>query len=460
MQQQKERARADAAAKKTGHADTTLYQQVAVQLGEDTDFRGYTEFASRARAVALIQNGVEVPLVQGPAALELILDCTPFYAEAGGQLADQGTIEFDSGAVFEVDDVQRPIRGLSVHRGRLLEGTVAQGEGVYARIDVGRRRAISQAHTATHMVHQSLREHLGSTATQAGSENAPSRLRFDFRYGSGVPASVLGEIEAHVNQVLTEDLEVTEELMPLQAARDLGAMALFGEKYGEVVRVVSIGGDWSRELCAGTHLRRSGELGRVTLLGENSIGSGVRRVEALVADGAYTHQAKEHLLVSQLTEVLKVRPDELVDRVGVLVAKLKEADKALAAQRSARLALQAPTLAKQVQDRSGTRLVTATVEGASVDDLRQLAQDVRARLGEGSPAVVALGAQDADSGRGTVVVAANDAAVKAGHKAGTLVGLASKVLGGGGGGKPALAQGGGVDGSKLDQAWAAIATAL
>ncbi|MDR0627444.1 MAG: alanine--tRNA ligase, partial [Bifidobacteriaceae bacterium] len=374
--------------------------------------------------------------------------------------ADQGTIEFDSGAVFEVDDVQRPIRGLSVHRGRLIEGNLAVGDSSYGRIDTERRKAISRAHTATHMVHKALREQLGSTATQAGSENAPSRLRFDFRYGSGVPASALGEIEERVNTVLAEDLEVTEELMPLAQARELGAMALFGEKYGEIVRVVSIGGDWSRELCAGTHMRRSGELGRVSVLGEGSIGSGVRRVEALVADGAYAHQAKEHLLVSQLTEVLKVRPDELVDRVGSLVSKLKEADKALAAMRSAQLAAQVPSLVASAKSVAGVRLVTATLEGATADDLRELAVAIRSRLGEGEPAVVGVGVRDPESGRGLLAVAVNAAGLAAGYKAGSLVGLASKVLGGGGGGKPALAQGGGADGDKLDQAWAAIAAAL
>ncbi|MDR1392513.1 MAG: alanine--tRNA ligase [Bifidobacteriaceae bacterium] len=460
MKEQKTRARADAVAKKTGHADTILYQDVAARLSQPIVFTGYTEFESRGRVAAMIVDGHDTELVRAPASLEIILDRTPFYAEAGGQLADQGTIEFDSGAVFEVDDVQRPITGLSVHRGRLLEGTLAIGDPGRSRIDVTRRRAISRAHTATHMVHKSLREQLGPTATQAGSENAPSRLRFDFRYGSGLPDSALGEIEERVNSVLAEDLEVTEELMPLAAARELGAMALFGEKYGEVVRVVSIGGDWSRELCAGTHMRRSGELGRVSLLGEASIGSGVRRVEALVADGAYAHQAKEHLLVTQLTEALKVRPDELVDRVAAIVNRLKQADKTVAALRSAELSRQVPELAASARLVGNVRLVAATVAGATADDLRQLALDVRARLGQAEPAVVALGGVDQESGRGMVAVAVNDAAQSAGHQAGVLVGLAAKILGGGGGGRPALAQGGGADGSKLDQAWAAIAAAL
>ncbi|MDR1798943.1 MAG: alanine--tRNA ligase, partial [Bifidobacteriaceae bacterium] len=456
MKQQKERARADAQAKKTGHADTSLYQEVAAGLEAPTDFLGYTDFEGRGRVVALIENGQSVPLVRAPADVEVILDRTPFYAEAGGQLADQGTIEFDSGAVFEVDDVQRPIKGLSVHRGRLTEGSVGVGEAGFGRIDTVRRRAISRAHTATHMVHKSLREHLGSTATQAGSENAPARLRFDFRYGAAVPDDVLGQIEERVNVMLAEDLEVTEQLMPLDQARGLGAMALFGEKYGEIVRVVSIGGDWSRELCAGTHMKRSGELGRVSLLGEASIGSGVRRVEALVADGAYGFQAKEHLLVSQLSEYLKVRPDELVDRVTGLVTKLKESDKALAALRVRELMTKAPDLAQSAQTVGGTRLVTFETDGAEADDLRTLAQAVRDRLGEADPAVVALGSKDPASGRAVVVVALNQAAQAKGLKAGDLVKAASQVLGGGGGGAPALAQGGGTKGELLGQAWDAI----
>jgi alanyl-tRNA synthetase len=460
MKQQRQRARADAAAKKVGHADTLLYQDLAAQLAQPTQFVGYTQLEGRSRLVGIVHDGQGVPAASGPAELELILDTTPFYAEAGGQLADQGTIEFDSGAVFEVDDVQRPVATLSVHRGRLLEGTVAVGEAGLGRIDVERRRAISRAHTATHMVHQALREQLGSTATQSGSENAPSRLRFDFRYGAGVPASMLGIIEERVNTRLADDLPVTWELMPIDRARELGAMALFGEKYGQIVRVVSIGGDWSRELCAGTHMQHSGELGRISLLGEASIGSGVRRLEALVADGAYAHQAKEHLLVSQLTEVLKVRPDELVDRVTSIVGKLKEADKALAAMRTDRLRRQLPALVASAHRVGSTKLVTATLDDAAADDLRELATRVRDDLGNAEPTVVALGSRDPASGRGLVVVAINQTGVSAGLQAGRLVSLASQVLGGGGGGKPALAQGGGTDGTKLDAAWAAITAAL
>jgi alanyl-tRNA synthetase len=457
MKEQKDRARKDALAKKTGHADTTLYQEIAGRLGDPTDFVGYVEFEERGKVVAMVKDGTDVPVVEAPASVELILDRTPFYAEAGGQLADQGTIEFDSGAVFEVDDVQRPIKGLSVHRGRLIEGNLALGDEGLGRIDVERRRAISRAHTATHMVHKALRDQLGSTATQAGSENAPSRLRFDFRYGSGVSASTLGEIEEEVNTVLADDLEVTEELMSIDKARASGAMALFGEKYGDVVRVVSIGGDWSKELCAGTHMRRSGELGRVSLLGEASIGSGVRRVEALVADGAYAHQAKEHVLVNQLSDILKARPDELAERVTGVVTKLRDAEKQLAALKTSQLMAQAPKIAGQARDVAGVRVIAQSApEGVSADDLRTLVQDLRSRLGDGDPSVVALGSKDPATGRAVVVIGLNGPARDKGLKAGALVKTASGILGGGGGGKDDLAQGGGTRGDQLDQAWHAV----
>ena len=226
-------------------------------------------------------------------------------------------IVLDGGARIEVDDVQAPVKGLSVHHGRLVDGTVTFGESGTATIDVDRRRAIARAHTATHLVHKALHESVGESATQAGSLNAPSRLRFDFRSPSATPSQVVAEIEARVNERLQDDLEVTDSVMQIDEARGKGAMALFGEKYGNEVRVVDIGDGWSLELCAGTHVKRSGELGLVTLLSESAIGSGVRRVDALVGAGAYGYQAKERALVGQLSGLLGARPDELSERVSV-----------------------------------------------------------------------------------------------------------------------------------------------
>jgi len=309
------------------------------------------------------------------------------------------------------------------------------------------------------MIHKAPHEMVGPDRTQAGSENAPSRIRFDFRSPSSVPSSVLSEIEQRVNTRLTENLEVTDATMSLSAARELGAMALFGEKYGDDVRVVSIGGDWSRELCGGTHVRATGELGRVALLGESSIGSGVRRVDALVGDGAYGFHAKEHALVGQLTGMLNARPDELTERVGSLVARLKETEKELAAMRQGQLLAAAGALASDAP-RFGEVRVVAHDAGTvgTADDLRALALDVRGRLGDADPAVVAVAGVAND--RPLVVVATNAGARDAGLRAGDFVKAAAKTLGGGGGGKPDLAQGGGSDASAVPAALEGVSAAV
>jgi alanyl-tRNA synthetase len=252
---------------------------------------------------------------------------------------------------------------------------------------------------------------------------------------------------------------VTDQVMPITEARALGAMALFGEKYGDRVRVVSIGGDWSRELCAGTHVRRSGQLGLVTLLGESSIGSGVRRVDALVGDGAYGFQAKEHALVGQLSGLLGARPDELSDRLSTLLTRLKDSEKELGALRQAQALAGAGALAEGAVDAGGVKVVTHDAgDIGSADDLRTVVLDVRARLGESVPVVVAIAG--VHKGRPLVVVATNAAARERGVRAGALVKVASGLLGGGGGGKDDLAQGGGTDAARLAEALEGIRTAI
>ena len=444
MAEQRERARADALAKKAGHVDPALYRDLQSQLGGSTLFLGYTDTTADARVVGLLVDGQAVPAATAPANVEVVLDRTPFYAEAGGQQPDHGTIRLQDGGIVEVDDVQAPVAGLTVHRGRLVEGTATVDESAVAIIDTDRRRAIAQAHSATHMVHKALHESLGEQATQAGSENAPSRLRFDFRHGSQVPVSVLGEIEERVNTQLVENLEVTDQVMDLDDALASGAMALFGQKYGSRVRVVSIGGDWSKELCAGTHVPSTGHIGRVTLLGESSIGSGVRRVDALVGTGAYSHQAKERALVSQVTSLLGGRPEELPERVSNLMSRLKAAEKELAGLRRRQLLAAAGQVADSAQDVEGTLVVAHDAgEVSGGDDLRTLALDVRGRLGEARPAVVAVAGQS--NGRPAVVVATNAGARELGLRAGQLARSAAGRLGGGGGGKDDVAQGGGTD---------------
>ena len=328
MQEQRDRAKADARAKKGVHRDATAYRAVADSMGAPVEFTGYGEVVSDGTVRGLVTADGVVDSVREGDEVELVLDRTPFYAEGGGQLADEGVIELSNGARLRVNDVQSPITGLIVHQATVLGGEVTTGLEAHSLVDLQRRMSISRAHTATHMVHKAFREALGETATQAGSENAPGRFRFDFSATGAVPESVLADVEARVNDVILDDLLVHAEVMTQAEAVKSGAMALFGEKYGDQVRVVSVG-DWARELCGGTHAGSSGKLGVIKLLGESSIGSGVRRVEALVGTDAYRFLAREHVLVAQLSEALKVRPEELPERVNDIVDKLRAAEKEL-----------------------------------------------------------------------------------------------------------------------------------
>ena len=458
MNEQRDRAKADARAKKSAHGDTQVYRAVADSLGRRVEFTGYDEVVSESRVAGIIRDGVKVDSAGVGEEIELVLDRTPFYAEGGGQLADGGRIELENGAVIEVRDVQSPITGLVVHRATVVLGEVTAGELANARVDIQRRRAISRAHTATHMVHKAIRETLGDAATQAGSENAPGRFRFDFNAQQAVPQSLLSDVEARVNALLLDDLPVHAEVMTQQQARDLGAMALFGEKYGDQVRVVSVG-EWARELCGGTHAQRSGQLGVVKLLGEASIGSGVRRVEALVGADAYQHLAREAAIVGQLTEQLKARPEELPERIGSILTKLKDAEKEISAVRQQQVLGAAASLASTARDLDGVTFVSHDAgEGVGADDLRALVLDVRGRLGNDRASLVSMAA--VSNGRPVVIIATNERARELGVKAGAFVKVAAQVLGGGGGGKDDIAQGGGSDATKVPQALGAVEDAL
>lgn len=457
MDEQRRRAKADSRAKKTGSVDVSVYRGIADTLSGAVVFTGYDAVTGQAPVAALLVDGVPVESAGPGTAVEVVLAETPFYAEAGGQLADHGTIS-TAGARVEVGDVQRPVPGLTVHRGLVVDGVLTRGALASAEVDVTRRRSISRAHTATHLVHQALRDTLGPTATQAGSENAPGRLRFDFSWTSPIADDRLAGIEADVNARVADDLAVSADTMPLADARAMGAMALFGERYPELVRVVSVS-DWSRELCGGTHAASSAQLGLVTLLGESSIGSGVRRVEALVGADAYGFLAREHALVSTLSASLKARPEELTDRVSGLVTRLADAERELRGIRSREVLAVAPEVARGAGEVYGVAVVTHQApEGTRGDDLRALALDVRGRLGEDRPAVVAVVA--AAGGRPAVVVAVNRTARDWGLTAGELVQTAAVALGGRGGGKPDLAQGGGTDATKLTEALTAVEHAV
>ncbi|MDO5629343.1 MAG: alanine--tRNA ligase [Mobilicoccus sp.] len=459
MAEQRNRAKADAKAKRSGHVDTGVYRDIADSLGEAVDFVGYESVVGEGRVRGLLVGGQAGQRAGAGSEIEIVLDATPFYAESGGQLADHGVIELGGGRV-QITDVQKPITGLIVHRGVVTEGEVGVGDSATSHVDVDRRRSVSRAHTATHILHQALRDALSSTATQAGSENAPGRLRFDFSWGQPVSPALFSEIEARINDVVLTDQPVSAQIMDRKTALESGAMAMFGEKYGDEVRVVSIGdGTWSKELCGGTHAMTVGQLGVVKLLGESSIGSGVRRVEALVGADAYGHLARESAVLSQLTDIVKARPEELADRISGMLARLKEAEREIGAMRSAQVLAQAGQLAETARDVGGVRVLTHEVTAAvTPEDLRRLALDLRSRLGDERPAVVALTAVAKD--RPVVIVATNAGAREAGIKAGALVKTAAGVLGGGGGGKDDVAQGGGQDATKAPEALSAIERAV
>ncbi len=454
MKQQKDRAKADAKAKKSGHTDLSEYRKIVDAYGK-TNFIGYDHLAGEAKVRAIMVDGVGVQ--EAPEGdVEIILDRTPFYAEGGGQLSDGGIITLEGGVRVQIEDVQSPVPGLFVHRGFVISGSIAVDQMVFAEIDQGRRKAISRAHTATHMVHKAFREALGESATQAGSENAPGRFRFDFPASGAVPLSVLNDVEARVNSLLIENLEVTAEQMNQAQAKEIGAMALFGEKYGEVVRVVSVG-DWARELCGGTHVRSSAELGLVKLLNESSIGAGVRRVEALVGADAFSFLTREHLLLNSLTEIIKgARVEELPERIFELLNKVKVIERELATLKSAQALASVQDIARNFVEIGTLKVLTHQVsDGMSGDDLRTMALDLRHR---DPRSVVALISVNED--RVVLVVAVAPQAVSAGVKAGTLVKLGSSILGGGGGGKDDFAQGGGSDAGKTLPALAEIRAAL
>ena len=455
MKEQKERAQADARTKKSGHTDLTLYKNIIDKNGA-TQFVGYDNNQSESKLTGILVEGKSVSEAGNGAEIEVTLNRTPFYAEGGGQIADGGFIKLANGAVIEVEDVQTPVLGLIVHRGRLISGAIKIGEDVIAQIDQERRTAISRAHTATHMVHKAFREALGETATQAGSENSPGRFRFDFPATSAVPQSVLNDVESRVNELLVSDLEVNAEVMTQDKAKSLGAMALFGEKYGDQVRVVSVG-DWAKELCGGTHVGRSGELGVIKLMSESSIGSGVRRVEALVGVDAYKFLVKEHLILNSLTQIIKgARSEEIPERVNDLIDKMKVLEKELSGVRVATAMNMTASLISDAVKIGSAKIVSAAMApGLSAEELRTVALKIKNEIGNGVVVLTSLTGEKI-----ILIVAVSNDLIKLGVKAGDLVKAGSTTLGGGGGGKDDFAQGGGVNIAKLSSALSEISNLI
>ena len=455
MAEQRHRAQADAKAKKGAFADLSELRKLVDERG--SIFTVYTELRTETKLRAILVDGVSVPAAKAGDKIEVVLDETPFYAEAGGQAADTGVIT-GNGFIIDVQDVQQPVKGLSVHRAVVREGEVHTGADVVAQVDVQRRRDGEKAHSGTHIIHAALHQVLGNEATQRGSFNKEGYLRFDFAWSEGLSESAKREVEEVANLAIRDNHEVITREMPLAEAKALGAMSLFGEKYGDVVRVVEIGGEFSRELCGGTHVGSSAEIGSLTLLTEGSVGSGNRRVEALVGLDSFNHLAAERTLVNQLTGLMKVQSSaDLPEKINQTLSKLKAAEKELAQLRREKLQAEAGKLLENAQTIGSVRGLAHDAGELDANGVRELALDLRSRFGSEAAVVAVVGVAN---GRPVVLVATNEGAREAGVKAGALVRVAAGVLGGGGGGKDDVAQGGGQDASKIGAALDAVRDAI
>ncbi|MCW2815862.1 MAG: alaS [Nocardioides sp.] len=461
MAEQRERAKADARAKRGQHADTGAYRSVLDEHGP-TEWLAYETLETESRPLALLREGAPVQVLANGEVGEIVLDRTPFYAESGGQAADAGIIEFDGGRL-EVVDVQRPIKGLVVHQVRVVDGELAVSSGsaslLHAQVDPEWRTGARQAHSGTHVVHAALREVLGPSALQSGSYNRPGYLRLDFGWTTGLTPEQVRDIERVSNEALRADLPVGWQYMTLEQAKEWGAVALFGETYDNTkVRVVEIGGPWSRELCGGTHVDHASQIGTVVVTGEASVGSGNRRIEAFTGVEGFAYLARERDVVGQLTGLLKIQPQDLVPRVTDLVERLRSAEKEIERVRLQQLLSGGAELAAGALDVGGVKVVAHRADGAGGGDVRTLALDVRGRLSGDQPAaVVVIGAVE---GKVAVVAALNDAAQARGLSANDLVRTVGPFVGGKGGGKADVAQGGGTDTSRIDEALAAVVAAV
>jgi alanyl-tRNA synthetase len=442
MAEQRDRARADRKGKGIGNADLSAYRELFAGGGHGEPLQDvYGPLHRDTRVRGLLVNGASVPLVGEGEQVEVVLDLTPFYAESGGQGGDRGTLT-SAGAVLEVLDTQTPVKGLVVHVARVSRGELRAGEPIRAEVDADWRLSACQAHSGTHLVHAALRQVLGPQALQAGSSNRPGYLRFDFSWAQALSAATRSEIEEVANLAVRKDLPVTLEVMSTEEAKASGAIALFGENYGERVRVLTMGGPWSRELCGGTHVQTTAQVGTLALLSESSIGSGVRRVEFASGFEGFRHLARERTLVASLSELLKAPGPDLPGRVEGLVTRVRDLEKELDRLRSAAATAGAGDLAGAATDVFGVSFVAHTAaEGTPADALRELAFSVRDRLPSQRPGVVAL--TGASGGKVQLVVVTNPMAREWGLKAGELVRIGAPLIGGGGGGKDDVAQGGG-----------------
>ncbi|HET8679671.1 MAG TPA: alanine--tRNA ligase [bacterium] len=435
MESQRRRSRAGAGAAASVEADAGALPP--------TEFVGYTRESSPANVVALLRDGARIDEAGAGEDIVVILDRTPFYAEAGGQVGDTGVLTA-RGLRAEVSDTRRVGPGVTGHVGRIARGHVRAGMRVRTTIDADRRAAIKRNHTATHLLHRALGEVLGDHARQAGSLVAPDRLRFDFTHLAPLTAEERAAVERRVNEIILADRPVRASVMPLERAQRLGAMALFGEKYGEQVRVVEVKG-YSRELCGGTHVTATGQIGLLTITAESSVAAGVRRIEAVCGWPAYERARANEGLIVEIAGVVRASPAEVLDRVRRL------AEQARGDRTPSDRAVTKDAVLRTTVDIDGVRVATARIDGASHEALREAGDGLRARVGEG---VIVLGGASGD--RVNVVAMVTAALHGRGLRADTVVRAVTARLGGTGGGRADLAQGGGREAARLDEVLDAV----
>jgi alanyl-tRNA synthetase len=458
-----ERQKAEARASWAGSGDTaaeTIWLTLRDRLGA-TEFLGYSAEASEGKVLALVRDGAEIGEATAGESVQVVVNQTPFYGESGGQVGDAGRIETEGGAVIRVDDTQKRGDGLFVHQGVVESGTVRTGDAARLAVDHARRGAIRSNHSATHLLHAALRNVLGDHVAQKGSLVAPERLRFDFSHPKPIEAEELAAIEEIANEVVLQDAPVTTRLMDREEAIGSGAMALFGEKYGDEVRVISMGEregkTYSVELCGGTHVGRTGEIGLVTILGEGAVAAGVRRVEALTGKAAREHLELQDRRLKQVASALKVRPEEAAERVAALVEERRRLERELSeAKRKLALGGGGQAAGDGVRAVGDVNYLGRVVEGIAPKDLKGLVDEAKKSVGSGIVAFVGV----SEDGKAALVVGVSDD-LTARFSAVDLVRIGAEQLGGkGGGGRPDMAQAGGPDGAKAGEALGAIEARL
>ena len=447
MERQQERSRRTATFAQ-GQDDLAL-TELLQRLGP-TEFVGYDGVTGSSKVVGLIVDGQEVESISAPQEARVLLDVTPFYAESGGQIGDKGDISGPLG-VFQVTDTRRPLKGLIVHYGQLTEGYMRVGESVQANVIGQRREDTMRNHSATHLLHRALRDLLGPSVEQRGSLVEPERLRFDFTCPRPLTAAELAQVDEQINRWIRADLPVYTTIMPLQEALTTGAMALFGEKYDEFVRVVSMGS--STELCGGTHVRATGQIGVYLTIQETSIAAGIRRIEALTGRGAEAYLRRRNSLLETVAATLSTQPDTLASRVEQLIQELALARRQIAHYQHSAAQQEAEQVARRAQDVEGVKVVAASVDAPDDKVLREMGDMIRAKL---SPSgVVVLASNFAD--RVGIQVNVDTTLTKRGLNAGKIANMVGERLGGRGGGRPESAQGGGKNKAELGAALDAVA---